>query len=191
MEDAVKGDQHHHPPPDVLVDFAEGAVVDIVWREHIARCGHCSAEVEDLKRTLALVSHVEVPEPGAEYWNGFGSRLKERVRRKERIGRPMGRWLWPAAVAAILVAAIWIGKDWIPSPPPDTVDTVLPPAEEDPEFQLLLSMAEIVHDEEDWEEKLGFSAHPDLDPTQFTAEEQELLRLELERDLEGGNHAIS
>lgn len=68
---------------------------------------------------------------------------------------------------------------------------VLPPADEDAEYQFLLSIAELVDGEEDWDERLHFGPVQDLDPTQLTLEEQEQLRQELESDLEGENDAVS
>jgi hypothetical protein len=77
------------------------------------------------------------------------------------------------------------------SPPPDIAEIVLPPADEDVEYQFLLSIAELANGEEDWAERLYFGPVQDLDPTQLTPEEQEQLRQELENDLEGENDAVS
>ena len=170
----------------------EGTVVEAWWKEHVVQCESCMEEVENLKETLVLASKLKVPEPGAEYWQRFGSRLNERIQKDGKSSKRITRWAW-AAAAAILVVGLWVGQDrFFPvSTLPDIAGTVLPPVNEDPEYQLLLSIAEIVGGEENWEERLDFGPVQDLNPTLLTPWEQEQLRQKLEIDLEGGNHAIS
>ena len=43
-----------HAPPDVLVDIAEGAVVEARWKEHVVRCEFCSKELRNLEEALAV-----------------------------------------------------------------------------------------------------------------------------------------
>ncbi len=181
-----------HAPPDVLLDIAEGTVVEARWKEHVVGCESCSEETENLKKALALAGKIEIPEPGGAYWRSFGSRLNERIQKEGKAGKRVSRWMW-AAAAAIVVIGLWVSWDgYTPlSPPPDIAETVLPPADEDAEYQFLLSIAELIDGEEDWEERLDFGPVQDLDPIQLTSEEQEQLRQELENDLEGENDAVS
>ena len=181
-----------HAPPDVLVDIAEGAVVEARWKEHVVRCEFCSKELRNLEEALAVAGKIEVPEPGDEYWRGFDSRLSERIQKKGKVIRRVKRWGW-AAAAAILAVSLWASWDvYAPlAPPPDMAETILPPADEDAEYQFLLSVAELVNGEEDWEEPLYFGPVLFVDPTQLTPEEKEQLRQELENDLEGENDAVS
>ena len=79
-----------HAPPDVLVDIAEGAVVEGQWKEHVDDCEACSKEVENLGRAIALAVKMDVPEPGDEYWRSFDSRLNERIQKKGNVTRRVG-----------------------------------------------------------------------------------------------------
>jgi hypothetical protein len=191
-EDVMKDEEPLHAPPDVLLDIAEGTVVEARWKQHVVQCESCSEEVENLEKTLVLAGKAQVLEPGGAYWRNFGSRLNERIQKDGKARKRVGRWAW-AAAAAILVIGLWvIWYGYTPlSTPPDIAETVLPPADEDAEYQLLLSIAELIDGEEDWEEQLDFGLLQDLDPTQLTSEEQEQLRQELENDLEGENDAVS
>lgn len=190
----MKGDEALHAPPDVLVDIAEGAIVEAEWAEHLAHCGTCAEELENLKKALELAGKMEVPEPGDEYWRRFDHRLKEAIGKGGQGGKRMSRWVWVAAAAIVLVG-LWVSRDGHGPmfPTSEMTETVLPPAAEDPEYQLLLSVTEIVGPEEDWEQELDlvFGGGGDLDPSQLSAEEKAQLQEKLEFDLKGGNHAIS
>jgi hypothetical protein len=187
----MKDKEPYHAPPDVLVDIAEGTFVEARWKEHVVQCESCSEEVENLATTLALAGKVDVPEPGGEYWQSFDSRLNERIQKKRSVRRP-NRWVW-AAAAAIVAVGIWVSWDGYrpASLSSELAVSVLPPADEDTEYQFLLSIAELVDGEEDWEKQLLFGPALSLDSTQLTAKEREQLRKELESDLEGENDAVS
>jgi hypothetical protein len=189
----MKEEESLHAPPDVLVDIAEGAVVEARWKEHVDQCESCSEEVENLEETLALAGRIEAPETGDEYWRGFDSRLNERIQKEGEVRRRVSRWMWAAAAAAIVVVVLWTSWDaYAPmSPPPEIAESVLPPADEDVEFQVLLSIAELVNGEEDWEQRLYYVPVQDLNTTQLTSEELEQLRQELENELEGEDDAVS
>jgi hypothetical protein len=187
----MKDKELDHAPPDVLVDIAERAAVEARWKEHVDDCEACSKKAEDLEKALTFAGKMDVPEPGDEYWRRFNSRLTERIQKEGRIVRRVNRWSW--AAAAIVAVGLWAswGAFAPMSPPPVIGETVLPPADEDAEYQLLLSIAELVNGEENWEERLNFGLVPDLDPTQLTPEEREQLRQELKDDLEGEDDAVS
>jgi hypothetical protein len=194
----MKGASRQHLPPEVLVDLAEGAVVDVAAREHLARCERCSTEVDDLKRTAVLAGRLEVPDPDAQYWEELSSRIGDRLREENQSKPRSRRWYMVAVAAAAAVVAIaatlWSVLDVASparQPTAAAVQTILPPESEDREFQFLLSVAEVVGYGEGFQEVPGFVAFPVLDSSQLTSEEQELLRRRLERDLEVEENAIS
>lgn len=188
---AAKRKRQEHLGPRVLVDLAEGSPVDVEWKEHLSQCELCAEEVESLKTTLAVVGEGVVPEPDDGYWEDFGSRLSQRLEKERK--RPSRRWIGAVAGAAILAIGIWISRDRTTqeTAPPPFVETILPPTEEDPEFQALLSIARLSGSDESWEEFLDLWILPMLDPTELTTEERERLRGELEKNIEAGDHAKS
>jgi hypothetical protein len=176
----------------VLVDLVEGAVVDAIWLDHLASCKTCGDEVESLRQALETASADEVPEPDKTYWDSFNSRLKNRI--DEESKRRLKRWVWAAAAAAVVAVGIWASSYWIevlkPSPPVST-EILLPPVEDDEEYQALLTFAEILTDSEAWTEAFDDQSYPGFDPAQLTADETEELRNKLEKDIEGLDHAKS
>jgi hypothetical protein len=187
----VKGEKPIHPTPDVLVDYAEGTLHDARWKEHINHCEVCSSEVSRLKETIALAKEIGDPEPAEAYWRSFDFRLDQGIRKGERRNRPR-RWSFVAA-AALLALGVWVVQNRLSMTrsTSDAAVAVLPPVETDVEFQFLSSFAETIESEEGWEDVLDYGWDTDLDPAQLTAEEQRELEQMLERELEGGNHAIS
>ncbi len=142
-----------------------------------------------MRETLTELRGVELLEPGAEYWKDFGARLRgaDLDRRKTR------RWYGYAAAAAVILAfSSWhLGRITAPQPvEPSSFEAVLPSMEEDPEFQLLLSVVELADLEEGTEESLEWGALPDFDLDLLTPEEQECLRQEIEQEMEE-DHATS
>ena len=97
--------------------------------------------------------------PAREYWKDFGARLRgaDLDRRKTR------RWYGYAAAAAVILAfSSWhLGRITAPQPvEPSSFEAVLPSMEEDPEFQLLLSVVELADLEEGTEESLEWGRPP-------------------------------
>jgi hypothetical protein len=106
-----------HPSQDDLVlhHYGEGDGRPI--EAHLAECEACRRELEDLRRTLALLPDAAVPERSADY----GARVWQRLR--PRLGpRRSPRWkpfLVPSALAASLLMAFLLGRQTAPPPPAD------------------------------------------------------------------------
>ena len=91
----------------LLDDHADGALAAPAAArvdEHLAGCRECSAELEELRRLLALAADLphEIA-PSRDLWAPIAARLgasREVVR-----GRLGGRWQWRLAAAAALVVA--------------------------------------------------------------------------------------
>jgi anti-sigma factor RsiW len=95
----------HELLPDVAAGMA-AATPEV--KGHIAGCAGCAAELEDFKKTMALLDEWQAPEPSAY----FDVRLEARLR--EEMARPAMPWYrrwvqgltmrpaWSMSVAAVL-----------------------------------------------------------------------------------------
>jgi hypothetical protein len=180
-----------HCARETLLDLAEGLPVDAAARAHLAGCGECSRRVSELKQTLSTVAQVAGEEPGAEYWASFALRLRERIGGEEtpRTARAP-RWLWAVAAAAAVALFLRAALDWWSGPgsigPAASAESLLPPAEEDAEFQFLVAMAETIEPEQDLEDLAA-----DWDLSWLSAEEQAELVEKLRSALQEIGHAKS
>ncbi len=101
---------------------------------HAAVCEACRRELASLRRTLADVRDVEVPEPSPLFWDHFSARVRDAVSREPAPRRGTWvHWLRPswaltlgAATAAAVLAIFLVARP--PSPPTATneVATVVP-----------------------------------------------------------------
>jgi hypothetical protein len=185
-----------HPSQDILLDFAEGEPVDASWADHISGCESCSVRVGEMHRALtAARDDVDVPDPGKKYWEDFGSRLHEQISAESEKRTVWSRRRWWAVAASVLLALVgWLA--WEATRPSTLMSeitsyTLLPPAEQDQEFQFLLSFAEAVYKTEDLEDFMYLVGYSALDPDQLTKNEQEQLREELENLLKAEENEIS
>jgi len=86
-------------------------------KAHLASCGACSAQLEEFRKTMALLDEWEAPEPSAYFDTRLTARLREEMARPrlawyERLLPRLGRhpvWLTSAA-AVIFVAAVAVGN---------------------------------------------------------------------------------
>lgn len=111
-----------HPSEEQLILFYYGDAEDLAAVEqHLVACDACRASFDALKRTVAAVESLPVPARGPGYgrdvWAQLAPRLEERV---------PGRWLdWFAprrvvfagTIAALLVAAFFLGRFFTPRGP--------------------------------------------------------------------------
>jgi hypothetical protein len=65
-----------HPSPDQLLAAAEGSLEQA---SHIESCSSCRSEVQELRRALARISQVPVPEPSPLFWDHLSSRIREAI----------------------------------------------------------------------------------------------------------------
>ena len=190
----MKTKNPEHCPPETLVDLAEGAPVEAARVQHLAACSRCAEQVAGLRATLAAAREVDVREPGERYWEDFPSRLRGRIAREERETARWQRRLLPVAAAAAVAVAAWLARDLMrtpePAPASSPLEALLPLAEEDVEFQFLISVAELVDPEEELDE-VGAGLSPTLDLSSLTAEEENELRERIEQALKAGGDAKS
>lgn len=68
-----------------VLAFSEGEL-DQRRREkvatHVAACPVCASALHSLQQTLHMVRDMDVPEPSAAFWEGFGPALHQHIRRE-------------------------------------------------------------------------------------------------------------
>jgi hypothetical protein len=88
-----------------LLDLASGVEVPPQTASHVRACRHCTARLEELRRTMALLDEWTAPEPSPY----FLTRLQARLRDPVRLG-----WLdWfrkPALAGALAVLLVLGGS---------------------------------------------------------------------------------
>ena len=95
---------------ELLPDLAAGMDAATLMPEpevekHIASCDACAAQLQDLRKTMALLDEWQAPEPSPY----FDTRLQARLR--EEMARPAAGWFqglrrpaWAMSLAAVLFA---------------------------------------------------------------------------------------
>ncbi len=90
--------------------------------EHLGSCDSCRSDFEELKRVLAAVDTLPVPERSPEYGGEVWNRLRPRLRRRHGIRWPAlvspRRLAWAGLMAALLVVAFVTGRLWQPGQVP-------------------------------------------------------------------------
>jgi hypothetical protein len=97
---------------------------------HARDCADCTALFSELQATADLMNRRRRPDPGPDFWEGYWRRLEQRVAREDSVvvdasrfarRRSLGSWGYRvAAVVAVLVAGVWIGRTVLaPSPTSD------------------------------------------------------------------------
>ena len=125
---------NEHLSPEVFVDVLEGSPVDASWHQHLSTCSQCREELRGLEQTLALVS-VDANAPPVAVSMSMRPMQPTRV-------VPA----WAAAVGAALLAAVGVygffaTRDTSPASSAE-MEELLPPVDEDQEFQLLLALSD-------------------------------------------------
>jgi hypothetical protein len=171
---------------------------------HAADCGHCRAEADALRATLALASSDAVPEPSPLFWDHFSARVADAIRDEtpgaDRLAS--GAWLrspvtgWAAAASLsllVMVSVVWRATLHAPAPVAPPADSsvraaVGSPATDDLEADAAWAVVRRAAEGFEWDDAraAGISAHPgsaerialELSPD----ERSELARL-LEREM--------
>lgn len=121
--------ENGHLSPEVFVDVVEGVPVDASWQQHLSACPACQEELGELEQTLSLLNEdtetvLPTTEPARE---------------------PRGLPAWMVTAAAALVAAVglyWLAVERDASTPTSVeLEELLPPVEEDEEFQFLIAVS--------------------------------------------------
>lgn len=108
-----------HPSEDqlVLYHYAEDAPKSRrATEEHLAGCEACRSSYAALRKVLAAVESLPVPEPpeayGAEVWDRLRPRLPAPSPPWWEVWLPPRRWALAGAMAALLVGAFLAGRYW-------------------------------------------------------------------------------
>ena len=141
--------ERDHLTPEIFIDVAEGSPVDASRRQHLEHCSECRQELEQLEETLAIL-HDDV---------GAAAPAASAVRQ-------LRWWLATPATIAIAVSALyWMSLDrsgtGAASAREGAVEDLLPPVEQDQEFQLLLALSGAMDEEE--EEDISGAASPSFE----------------------------
>ena len=114
--------------PEVFVDVLEGSPVDAFWLQHLENCSDCRQELGELEQTLAILNE-DV---------GSAAPLAP-----SPVRRSLSRW-WATAAAVVIAVSVayWMNLDRSETAPASAeVEDLLPPLEQDEEFQFLLTLS--------------------------------------------------
>jgi hypothetical protein len=107
---------NHLSEEQLILYYYGEAERESVAEEHLAECASCRADFEELKRVLAAVNTLAVPERSADYGGEVWSRLRPRLREKYRSRWPAAmrpqKLAWAGAIAALVVIAFLTGLYW-------------------------------------------------------------------------------
>jgi len=71
-----------------LIELISGGPADPQVTAHVSQCSHCTAELNSLRSTMAVLDEWEVPEPSPYFLTRMRAHLKE-----EREKAPVSRWV--------------------------------------------------------------------------------------------------
>ncbi|HKW14853.1 MAG TPA: zf-HC2 domain-containing protein [Candidatus Krumholzibacteria bacterium] len=90
------------------------------FEQHVAGCAACARLYAEMRATGATMHDRTQPDPGAEYWNNYYTRLETRMQREATVvdgariaarRRSYVSWGYRVAAAvAVLAAGVWIGQ---------------------------------------------------------------------------------
>lgn len=123
-----------HPSEEDLILLRYHEASDVSQLEaHLRDCAECRDRFQSLERSLEALPDLEIPERGLDYPARVWARLQPRLNaepklltssfpseeaRKPRLSA-FAAWGASAALAASLLAAFWLGRQWpLPSTPP-------------------------------------------------------------------------
>ena len=110
----------HASDEDLILHYYGEADADGPVARHVSACPHCQGELARLGRVLTLVNEHAVPEPGPaferEVWARLSPHLHARRHWTDRLWPAVPRWGLAAGVAALVLAAFFVGRVSTPAP---------------------------------------------------------------------------
>jgi anti-sigma factor RsiW len=91
-----------------LIFYIEGELLDAereLVEKHLANCAGCTAYLNEMRRTLALLNENSTQVPGPYFY----ARIQHRIQTRRAHPVFIQRMLQPAMVVLLLVAGIWLG----------------------------------------------------------------------------------
>jgi hypothetical protein len=113
-----------HVAAEALIDLAEGGGEQEA-RAHVAICESCREQTDVLRRELATLGEVGVPEPPGMYWEAFRRQVGQRLQGEAR-GLGWRQWLAPVAAAAVVMIGLTLRTPQASDAPQLTAVTTLP-----------------------------------------------------------------
>lgn len=111
-----------------LADYPDGELSALARRiisAHLKVCPDCRRELEELKEVERLYRAHPLPDPGEEFWQSFQQELHLKLAQVNQAPAPEPRWrrlphylAGTAALAAVLILAVYLGPFRTPGPPP-------------------------------------------------------------------------
>lgn len=109
-----------HCSNEQLILHMYGEAQDPEVETHLGSCVECSAQLDALRRELAILDSAEIPEPPPFYEAQVWNRLQWRMKRDQ----PVRRWIPLSVAAGFLVAVIAGTVVWRTRPTPPAVQPV-------------------------------------------------------------------
>src|SRR5258707_668907 len=97
----------HLTEEQLVAHFYRDADAPAEASAHLVECTECAAQHETLRRVLALVDELPVPDRGEHYGEQVWTRLRWRLDRRKR-----RTWLSLAAAAILVGVAFMAGQYW-------------------------------------------------------------------------------
>lgn len=135
-----------HLSAETFIDLLDGTIAESDV-PHLGTCAPCRAQLADLRRTMAMATDADVPEPSPLFWGHMAARIRQSVEAEAHAPAPRGllvrllpsgfSWwgvggLVGVAAAALLVISIQSPRE--AGAPGDTMVTVQTPQVSEPEL---------------------------------------------------------
>jgi hypothetical protein len=98
--------------------------LDDARQAHLASCPACRTEVEALRRVVARVRAIDVPEPSPLFWDHLAARVGDAIAREPAPIAVRGWWSPRLAWAAVAVVVTAAGAGYLTRSEPSSAPTV-------------------------------------------------------------------
>ena len=88
----------NHLSPETFVDLLDGTVAE-AGVSHLSTCDACRSQLAQLRATVQMAMHPEVPEPSPLFWGHLSSRVREDIRREAEHPAEAAGWIGTVSVS--------------------------------------------------------------------------------------------